>query len=262
VTDIDHEYVMVRLLTGTLAPGEREVVEDRLAADPAYFEAVCAFEDEMIRDWHRGELAGEERQMFANAYLASSARRARIASGRLLIDTIEDWTRADEQHASWWTRVREWLAAPRQVPQFSLAVAALLFVAALPLALHEMRNRAQAPSVSVVFPLSPVAERGDAVAHANDVRIPRHAPDVELRFEIPDPGDVTRVDATLEPLDRTAASTTYPVRLERNANLVLVTVTLAPGNLLDGDYVIKLRRTRTDGLFDIVATRTFRVVHQ
>jgi hypothetical protein len=246
VIDIDQEDVMARLLTGSLSRGEREAVEARLAADPAYFEAVCAFEDEMIRDWHRGELAAEARRAIADTYLGLSARRARVESGRLLIDTLEDWKHAHESRAPWW-----------------LAAAAALVLALLPVALYVMRDGVRPAADSVVFQLAPVAERGsDGASHVNELRIPRDAADVRLQFEISDPGGGARVDAILESLERAMPAATYPALLERAASLVRITVTLPSDKLHDGDYVIRLRRARSDALLDIIATRTFRIVRE
>ena len=272
--DVNDERVMTRLLVGNLAPGEREFIEERLAADPAYFEAVCALEDEMVLEWHRGSLSDEQRQMFARAYLASPARRERVAAGRRLIDTIDDWTHAQEEaRCFWWTRMRRYVATPRQVLQFSLAATAVLLVA-LPIAIYEMGGAVRRlQHISVIFPLPPVTERGgDPGQRTNVLRIPRDADEVRLQFEIADPGDATGLDAILETLERTpnatptasagATAVKHPVRLERTARVVLVTLTVAAGDLLDGDYVLKLRRTQADGRPGIVATRTFRVMRE
>ncbi len=276
--NIDDERVMTRFLVGDLAPAEQELVEERLAADPAYFEAVCALEDEIILKWHRGELSDEEQQLFARVYLESPARRRRVESGELVIDAIADSKRAAEARWAWWPRVRTWLATPRQVPQFTMAAAVAVLVATVPLGLYEMgsamrrlqlvenenadlrRQVGMSRHRSIVFPLSSPSERGNETAPGTNVlRIPRDADDVWLQFDIADPGNPVGFDAILETMERTLTATPRPVRLERTAGAALVTLTIAAGELLDADYVLKLQRT-FGGSSHIVATRTFRVI--
>jgi hypothetical protein len=267
---------MTRFLLGSLTPAERELIEARLAADPAYFEALCALEDELILRWHRGELSENERQAFAGAYLASPGRAARVEGGRLLIGAIDDVQRQQAAHVSW--RARRWLATPWQVPRLAAAAAAVLLVAVVP-ALYEMgavirrlqrverenatlrRNIGVTPHRTVVFPLSPVTERGNETpSGSNTLRIPRDADDVWLQFEVVDPGPAAEFEAVLEPIDHTLATVPRPVRLERTAKAALVTLTVAAVDLLDGDYVLKLRRPVAGGSFEVVAARTFRVL--
>jgi len=278
VVDIDDERVMTRLLVGTLTPAERELVEERLAADPAYFEAVCALEDELILKWHRGELSDEERQLVAHAYQASPSRRVRAASGRLLIDAIDEGKHSDEARWFSWNRLRNWLVTLHQVPQFTMAAAAVLVVVAVPLMLYEMSDamrRLQQENaalrqqmgtsrhLSVVFPLSPASERGnEAPPGTNVLRIPRDADEVWLQFEMADPGAAVGFDALLETMERTIAATPRPVRFNRTAGAALVTLTVAAGELHDADYVLKLLRRTAAGSSETVATRTFRVIRE
>jgi hypothetical protein len=281
VVDIDDEHVMTRFLVGTLATAEQELVEERLAADPAYFEAMCALEDELLLKWHRGELSHEERQLFAHAYQASPSRRIRAASERQLIDAIDEWKQNNEVRWFSWAAVRYWLATPRHVPQFTMAAAVVLVLAAVPLAVYEMSDAMRqlhvmeqenaalrhqigsARHLSVVFPLSPASERGNETPPGTNVlRIPRDADEVRLQFEMADPGTAVGFDAIIETMERTIAATPRPVRFDRTAGAALVTLTVAAGELHDADYVLKLRRRTADGSSDTVATRTFRVIRE
>jgi hypothetical protein len=63
-------------------------------------------------------------------------------------------------------------------------------------------------------------------------------------------------------MERTSAATPRPVRFERTAGAALVTLTVAAGELLDGDYVLKLQRRISGGRSNIAATRTFRVMRE
>jgi hypothetical protein len=281
VADVNEERMMTRFLLGDLAPSEREPIEERLIADPTYFEALCALEDEVILKSHRGEFSDRERRLFAQTYLSSPARQARVASVRDLINATEGWKDAEESRSSLWNRVRRWLATPRQVPQFAVAAAVALLVAAVPVAVYQMGDvmrrlqRAErentalqqqietARPLAVVFPLSPVTERGKETAEGtNVVRIPREADEVWLKFQIADPGTAVGFDAILEPLEPTHVATPRPARVERTAATALVTLTVAADDLPDGDYMLRLRRLATGGSPDIVATRAFRVTRE
>jgi hypothetical protein len=273
--------MMLRFLLGDLAPAERESIEERLTADPIYFEALCALEDEVILKSHRGELSHRERRLFAQTYLASPARQARVASVRDLINAAERRKGAEESRSSLWNRVRLWLVTPRRVPQFAIAGTLAVLVAGVPLAVYQMGDvmrrlqRAEqentvlrqqidvARYLAVVFPLSPVTERGKETAEgANVVRIPREADEIWLKFQIADPGTAVGFDTILEPLEPTHVATARPARVERTATTALVTVTVAADDLPDGDYTLRLRHLATGGSPDVVATRAFRVTRE
>jgi len=279
VTDIEDERLMARFLVGDLAPAEQEAVEARLTADPAYFEAMCALEDELILRWHRGELSDRERELFERAYRTSPSRRARLVSGRLLIDAIDDLNRANEGRWFGWTRVLNWVATPRPVPQFMIATAVVLLLAAVPFALYKSSDVMRRGQVSfgesaalrdqlvrrgsVVLQLPPGTERGIEPPTTPVLKLPKNADEVWLQFDIADPGAAVGFDAILETMERTLAATTpRPVRVERTSGAAQVTLTVPAGELLDGDYVLKLQRRGVDRSSSIIATRTFRVMRE
>jgi hypothetical protein len=279
--DVNEEQAMTWFLLGALAPSEREPIEERLVADPMYFEALCALEDELILKSHRGELSHTERRLFAQTYLSSPARQARVASVRDLIDATEEWKAGEEARSSVWNQVRRWLAAPRQVPQFAVAGAVALLVVAMPVAVYQagdaMRRLQRAERentalwqqigtaryLAVVFTLTPGGGRGKETADGtNLVRIPRDADEAWLQFEMADPGTAVGLEAILEPVGGTLVAKSHPARVARTATAALVTVTVAASDLPDGDYVLRLRRAATGGSRDIVATRAFRVTRE
>ena len=276
--DLDNERILTRYLLGDPTLADCAPIEDRLSRDASYFEALCALEDEVILKWHRGELSDDEWRLFAVAYLSSPTRHVRVGSTRALIDAIDGASAA--QHVSIWIRMRHWFVTPRQVPQFALAALAAVLVAAVGFAVYlrvtgeltrgerekaEFRQQTGAAHrLAVAFTLSPVGERSQDTDRTNVVRVPRQVAEVWLQFQIADPGTSTEFDAVLDPLDRTPTATPRPARVERVAAAALVTVTLAPADLPDGDYVLSLRRTAAaSGVSpDIVATRTLRVIHE
>jgi len=278
VIRVEDEQVLTRFLLGDAAPADRQAIEDRLTEDPAFFESMCALEDEVILKWHRGELAPEDWQLFTQSYLDSPPRQARVASVRELIDAAERWKHEADPRRSLWDRVPRWLTSPRPVPQVALAAAAAVAIAVIPALLYQARDAMRrlqdaereitslrlgsgAQHVTAVFTLAPVTVRGQDTADAtNVVRVPRDAAEVWLQFEMADPGTPAGFDAILEPLERRLATAPHPARLERTATGMLVTLTLAARDLSEGDYVLRLRRLTAGNSSDIVATRTLRVV--
>lgn len=270
MAQVDDERMMTRFLLGdAMAPADRTAIEERLIADPTYFEALCALEEELILKWHRGELSDAEVHLFTETYLSSPSRQGRVASVRELIEATERWKHNAATRSSFWS-MRRWLGTPLHQPQYALrAAAALLLVAVLGVAVYQIaRSRAPqraeqeqtAPRTVVAFTLSPVTERGpEAAGGTNVVRIPRDADEVSLRFETIDPGSAVGFDTILQPLERVTAPTARPARVERTAAGALVTLTVAVSDLPDGDYLLRLRRITTGDTPEIVATRAFRV---
>src|SRR5262245_4669142 len=279
VIRVEDEQVLTRFLLGDAAPADRQAIEDRLTEDPAFFEAMCALEDEVILKWHRGELAPEDWQLFTQSYLNSPPRQARVAAVREVIDAAERWKHETEPQPSLWARIPQWLTGSRQVPQFAMAAVGAVVIAVVPALLYQTRDamrrlqdaereitslRQQSGGgpqhLAAVFTLAPVTVRGQDTADAtNIVRVPRDAAEVWLRFEMADPGTPAGFDAILEPLERRLATTPRPARLEPTATGMLVTLTMPASDLQDGDYVLRLRRLTAGDSSDIVATRTLRV---
>ena len=275
MNQVEDEQVLTRFLLGDVEPADRQAAEDRLAEDPVFFEALCALEDEMILKWHRGELADGDWRLFAQSYMTSPARQARVAGVRELIDVAEQWKHEGELQPSLWGMPR-WLTVPWHVPRFALAAAGAVVIAVVPTLLYQtrdtmrrlqeaereitsLREQGGPQHLAVVFTLNPVTVRGQDTDALNVVRIPRDAAEVRLQFEMADPGTPAGFDAILEPLERRLATTPRPARLERTATGMLVTLTLSAADLPDGDYVLRLRRLTAGDSSDIVATRTLRV---
>jgi len=280
VMDLDNEKLMTRYLLGELSLADRALVEERLASDPLYFEALCALEDELILKWHRGELSDDERRLFTLAYLSSPARRARVESTRAVIDVAD---KSPARLDSIWDEIRRWLLTTRPVPRFAIAALAAILAATGGVAAYRMnlvtsqlkrwerenvelrQQTGAAHRLAVAFTLAPVGERSQAATErTNVVRVPPQAAEVWLQFQIDDPGTSTEFEAVLDPLDRTNGTKPRPARVEPVAGAALVTVTLAPADLPDGDYVLRLQRAAAmpGASPDIVATRTLRVTHE
>jgi hypothetical protein len=276
VTDINDERLMSRFLLGDLLPAEQQAIEERLAADPEYFEALAGLEDDLILTWHRGELSDGEGRLFTQSYFSSPSRAARVASAGDLIEAAERWTAAAAAGSSVWNRLWRWLSTPPYVPRFAAAGAVALLVVAVSVALFitsdatrrlqliEQENtglRRQVETtrrLAVAVTLAPVGERGTREG-LNLVLIPRDADEVSLQFEVADLRTTAGLDALIEPLAEAIVATARPVRVARTPTSAHVALTVAAGDLPDGDYVLRLRRAATGSGHIIIATRAFRV---
>jgi hypothetical protein len=278
MSDINDERLMTRFLLGDLRPAERQAIEERLAADPVYFEALAALEDDLILRWHRGSLSDGEQRLFTESYFSSPSRQARVASGRELIEAAEQCMAAAAVGPSVWNRLSRWLSARPCAPPFAGARAVALLVVVVSVALfttsnatrrlqlgdeEDTRPRQQVETARrspVAFTLAPVGERGTTDG-SNLVQIPRDVDEVRLQFEVTDLSAAAALEAMIEPLTGVIAAPARSVRVARTSTSEQVTLTVATDELPDGDYVLRLRRATPRGGHIIVATRTFRVIH-
>jgi hypothetical protein len=136
--DLVDEHVMTSFLLGTLEADDKERIADRLAHDIGYFEAMEALDDDLILRWHRGDLSGEQQQLFKHAYLSAPARRARVDESRALLDAAQAWNA--RPRASLWTRIVAWLVAPSRAPRFAFVAAGALLAAAISLSGYVARS--------------------------------------------------------------------------------------------------------------------------
>jgi hypothetical protein len=69
---------------------ERELVDERIRQAPAFFELVCAIEDDLMQGYLRGDLTAERRLRFEALYLTNPAKRARLDAARVLTNSLRD----------------------------------------------------------------------------------------------------------------------------------------------------------------------------
>jgi hypothetical protein len=272
VTRMDNDALMTRFLLGDLDPVDQQKIEERLIADPAYFEALSALEDDLILRWHRGELADEEQRLFADSYLSSPSRQARVAAGRQLIDAATRWEASASARWPLWSSLWQWRSSPWNAARFASAGALALLVLAMSVGLFapdgairwlqrdEQQNTDAARGLTVAFTLAPVGDRGTTDS-ANLVRIPNEADEVWLQFEVADLSTADGLDAMVESLTGAIVAVGSPVRVTRTADSSHVTLTVPSRDLPDGDYVLRLRQASPAGDRITIATRTFRVMH-
>jgi hypothetical protein len=118
------EQLMRRYLLGELPEAEQVALEERVFADEAHLEEVCAIENQLVDDYVRGRLTRRDHTQFEMLLQAADAAQAAAPSSAWL--------------ASWWVALRG--------PQFAwgLALANLLLFVGLGSWLWLERTRLQA----------------------------------------------------------------------------------------------------------------------
>jgi anti-sigma factor RsiW len=258
---MDNDALITRFLLGDLGPADRQRIEERLATDPTYFEAVAAFEDDLILKWHRGELTDDEQRLFVSSY-SSPSRQARVKAGGQLIAVAQRWDTDTAEGWSPWKLLSQWRTTSWNAARFATAGAMGLLIAAAAVALFVSNDgiRQPAPRLTVAFTLAPVGDRS-TTGTANLVSIPQAAENVSLQFEVADLAAADGLDAMVDSLTGAIVAAGSPVRVTRGADSSHVTLTVPSSDLADGDYVLRLRQASPAGGHVIIATRAFRVMH-
>ena len=258
VMKTDNDALMTRFLLGDLGPAEQQQIEERLVTDPAYFEALAALEDDLILRWHQGELADHDQRLFAEGYLSSPSRQARVAAGRQLIDDAKGWKASAPARRPVWNRLWQSPSSPLNAAWFASAGALALLVLAVSVGLFAPGDDARRRAVA--FTLAPVGDRG-TTNNTNLIVLPQEADEVELQFEVADLSATDGLNAIVESLTGAIVAPGIPVRVTHAADASHVVLTVPSRDLPDGDYVLRLRHAALRGDDSIVATRAFRVIH-
>jgi hypothetical protein len=268
---IDSEQVMHEYLLGGLASKERDRVDDRLAADPVYFDAMAAAEDDLIEQWLRGRLPPDVHERFQQAYQAVPARWARVEASRGMLEAMQAWeARRDDRHLSFFGRLAALIATPRLAPVAAgialVVLGSFLWSRNRSLerrldesmrALTTLRETAAASAhVLVAFTLTAVPERGAATGTLDRLRLPADAAEIRLSVELDPTAGSGPFAAELEALDGHPVTPPGAARMHSAGAAAVVTVTVPAPGVLDGDYVLRIRR---EPAADVVATRAFRV---
>jgi hypothetical protein len=135
------EQLMRRYLLGELPEAEQVALEERVFADEAHLEEVCAIENQLVDDYVRGRLTRRDHTQFETYYLSSPRHRERVDVAQMLLqaaDAAQAAAPSSAWLASWWVALRG--------PQFAwgLALANLLLFVGLGSWLWLERTRLQA----------------------------------------------------------------------------------------------------------------------
>src|SRR5262245_40516500 len=90
----ENENPFYRFLLGDLSPNEQERIEIRLLEDLESQELIQAAEFDLIDDYIRGDLTAEDVQRFERVFLNSPARRRKLATARILLNSNPEATEA------------------------------------------------------------------------------------------------------------------------------------------------------------------------
>lgn len=178
-TDSGEDDILRAYLLGRAAPETRERVEQRLFGDDRVFwEHLCLVEDELVDQYARGELDGEETASFERDFLCTDERRAKLELARALKAYVEQ--RQESRRRAW-----DWLRNPLPSPAWVLAVAATLLLA-LPAIVWQVSGR-RGPHGEVSAWLSSGLVR-DVEGELTRVTLPDGCKRVRLRLDPGAPG--------------------------------------------------------------------------
>jgi hypothetical protein len=267
VSDTPDDRLITRFLLDDLPAGERALVQDRVAADADYFDALCALEDDLILRHLRGELPAHDAQLFTRAY-SSPARRQRVESAQALLEAARRAKREAPVRPFVWQRAREWLTMPRMVPTFAVAGIVLLLAGSVPLAVYGLLGgsfagrtagrTAAGTTLIVALQLSEGDDRraGAPAGRRPVLRIPTGTTDVRIELDM-DAGIETPEDVAAELSRLDGGSVAVDNRWQLVAGGRVLRLTIPPGDLPDGDYTVTVRRRAGDG--PDLAAHAFRV---
>ncbi|MBS1812932.1 MAG: hypothetical protein JST84_32500 [Acidobacteria bacterium] len=124
-----------RYLLGDLPEADQLALEQKYFAESELFEQVWAAENELVDEYVRGSLRGNDRTFFERNYLTSPKHQERVATARLLLHAAdaslsEDAHPAKQEtkaHSSWWENLMSFLTPPQLVWGGALALLLLAF---------------------------------------------------------------------------------------------------------------------------------------
>jgi len=123
MTDKSDDDVLRGYLLGRIAPESRESLEKRLFSDDRVFwERLCLLEDELVDQYARGELGGDDAASFERDFLVTDERRAKLDLALALKEYVAG--RKESRRRAW-----DWLRNPLPSPAWALVVAATLLLA-------------------------------------------------------------------------------------------------------------------------------------
>jgi hypothetical protein len=173
-TDRSDDDVLRGYLLGRVAPESRERVEKRLFSDDRVFwERLCLVEDELVDQYARGELDGEDAARFERDFLVTDERRAKLDLALALREYVGG---ARESRRGAW----DWLRRPVRSPAWAFGLAAMLLLA-LPAVVWRAAS-ARGPGAPVSAWVSPGLVR-DVEGTLSRVTLPPGCQIVRLHLE-------------------------------------------------------------------------------
>jgi CHAT domain-containing protein len=128
----ENETHFYRFLLGDLPPDEQERIEIRLLEDGDFQEVIQAAEFDLIDDYIRGDLTAEDVRRFERVFLNSPARRRKLATARILLNSNPEVAEATSPGKVIDLSQPPTRRRPKNIPAWRLAVgpaAAILLLA-------------------------------------------------------------------------------------------------------------------------------------
>jgi hypothetical protein len=253
------EQLILGYLLDELNVHERELVDERICREPAFFELVCAVEDDLLQGYLRGDLTAERQLRFEALYITNPTKRARVDATRLLTEGLLDEAQR--------RRVRKPIARVMSIKTWWPVglVFAVLLLAFILWQSRPTRHFSQTSSYAPIEPPSPALETSFQVLEpgllrsggGNQIELPETAQWVQF--------DLLRSNSTaLAEYDAVLATPEHPtmwqgVVVHRNDRL---SVSIPAAVLKNADYTLSVvPRSRGQHLLP-VATYYFRVLKQ
>lgn len=262
-------------LLGQLPQEDSARLEERLLSDSDYFQEILIGEDELIDRYLANQLSEAERQAFETSFLLTRERQQKLRFARSLKKYIGEAaaTTAGEEAEpeSSGERSHDFADAPSKnrhffsfVPaqnpilSYSLAAAALLVVVGVSwIATKNWRTPQTGPGNVLTVVLTPgLTREGGEVPKIN---LSPEIDTVELRLELPK-SDYRTYRSVLLADDRSQVWARDDLRAVNDSGTSFVVSNVPAKLLADGDYRIKISGRSSDGLFEDLATYSFRLV--
>lgn len=258
VADANEERVLTDYLLGGLDAVTRDQILDRLGEDPAYYERMCALDDDLILRWHRGGLTPEQRASFAVSY-ATPARRARVDEALMLLRAAEASRAVPRKSPGFLSHLRAWTLTLGPLPRYAFAATVVLVAGVL---FWQPNRGILSPDDSTLTAiLGAQGERGAPRASFDPLEVASTHTRVKLTIQGLTVPDGAGLSAELQARDGGARLPVTPPMVTRADGATDATVTVDARLLVSGDYVLTLRVAgSSDG--ETVATQSFRVVRR
>lgn len=228
--EANDDEVLRSYLLGRLAQESRESVEKRLfSEDRIFLEHVGLVEEELIDQYARGDMDGEDSASFERNFLCTDERRAKLELALALRAYAE---RRQTVRARPWG----WLRRPVSSPAWALAVAATLFLALPAVVWRLAATRGPQAEVSAWLSSGLVRDVGGELAR---VRTPPGCRLVRLRLD-PEGAEYPTYRATLHEVNGDEIWSQSRLVADRIGGREAVTVTLPCELLPAGDYYVRL----------------------
>jgi hypothetical protein len=253
-------------LLGTLEPGRRTQLEERIMCEPGVYEELLVVEEELIDQYVRGQLSKTEQQQFQTHFLITAERQQKLRFGKLLKryllsrpKLVEKNVPVAVRHAAPAPRVPLFLLAPfRKVP--ALAFSAVVVACLVFFGWFVTRRSAEAPvkhtaSDLMVVTLAPGSTRSSGTIKR--VKVPPRV-DVQLDLELRNTSFHKYKSQLLR--ESEVVETRDQLEMEVKGDHHIVPLPIAGETLTPGDYQVRLSGVLDSGDDEFIDNYSFRVV--